>query len=276
MKKKLFLSIIVFASLFILTGCNKENKTLKSILSKLTESESYKTYKDYGIYTESIKGNVLSISVKNDYVDATYDYKLKGDFLTLETTKDDMYGVILFSELASAIAENYGMDKESMSAYLNGVITDNLESDYVKYKDENGKQTYSIYAVGKFDMSLLDKMNITEKDLATFDKKPEGNGSGYGTKGNYIYYLTYSDGKYDSIIFAERKGFSENAYNNLLTLVKYFFEKDYKDFVANYPKLEEKSFGKFNIKYLAADNEDVIDHFSMKTENYKFIKISHN
>ena len=52
-------------------------------------------------------------------------------------------------------------------------------------------------------------------------------------------------------------------------------ENDYKDFVANYPKLEEKSFGKFNIKFLDADNEDVVDHFSMKTENYKFIKISH-
>ena len=275
MKKKLFLSIIIFASIFLLTGCNKEEKILKEILNKLNESESYKTYKDYGIYSENIKGNVLSISVKNDYVNSTYDYKLKGKFLTLETTKDDIYGIILFAELANAIAENYGMDKESMSAYLNGVITDNLESDYLKYKDEKGKQTYSIYAVGKFDMSLLDKMNINEKNLATFDKKPEGNGSGYGSKGNYIYYLSYSDGKYDSIIFAERNGFSENAYNNLLTLVKYFFENDYKDFVANYPKLEEKSFGKFNIKFLDADNEDVVDHFSMKTENYKFIKISH-
>ncbi len=276
MKKKILISLFLTIIVFSLTGCNKENKTLKAIYEKLIVSESYKSYKEYSTITENIKGNVLSISIKNDTIDNTYDFKLDGDYLTLEVNKDDMYGAVLLLELADAIANNYGMDTEMMSAYINGVTADNLESKYVKFKETDNKLTYSIYATGKFDMSLLNEMNIKESDLEIYGDKPEGNGSGYGVKGNYIYYVSYSDEKYDDFILAERNGFSDNAYNNLLTLVKHFFEKDYNDFTKNYPKLEAKTFGKFKVTMLDSKSEEVTEKFSsINVENFKFVKVIH-
>ena len=162
-----------------------------------------------------------------------------------------------------------------MSPYINGVVVDNIQSDYFKYSENNGKITYSL-TINKFDAEpILKQMNIKESDLEFFDKfdSDEGNTSGFGTKGNFVYYVK-GDKTESDIIFAERKGFSENAYNNLLTLIKYFYEKDYNNFVSKYTKLEEKSFDKFTIKYLSNNNAEVKEYFAnYNLDNYKIIQV---
>ncbi len=273
--KKVLLSLIMIGALFSLTGCNKDAKTLKNIVNKLNNLTSYKELKAIGNFKENVNKNVLTIEVNNDFAEETHEFVLKDGFLSVETNENDTYGAILFMELAEAIAEINGMDSDAISPYINGVVTENLKSDYVKHSEENGKTKYSL-SVNKFDMEpLLKQMNITEKDLEFFEKfdNEEESTSGFGTKGNFVYYVK-GDINESDIIFAERKGFSDRAYSNLLTLIKYFYEKDYNNFVSNYPKLEEKSFGKFTIKYLSNDNEEVKEYFSnFNLKNYKVLQV---
>ena len=277
--KKVLLSMMIVLSVFILTGCtNKDTKVLNNILENLTNLNSYKQLKEYATLTEKVDKNTLSISVKNDSIDSTYNYILKDDFISFETKKDDdMYGALLYFYIAEAIAKYNNMDSDLMGQYVKVVIEDNLNNDNIKYVQTGDIITYSI-TTKKFDLEpLLNETKITDSSLADFSKFDDSYTSSAGSRGYFIYYV--GGNKDDStIILAERNGFSKNAYDSLIALVKCFFsEKLANEFISKYNKLEEKTFDKFKVEFLNKEHEDIIDHFSdLGNAEYKFVKVKYN
>ena len=278
--KKILLSIFLVLSIFVLTGCtSKETKTLNSILDKLNSLPSYKQLKEYSTISERVNKNILTISVKTEEKEASYDFILKDDFISVETTKNDndVYAKVLYLYVTEAIADYNDMDSESIGQYVKAVIEDKLKNDYVKFTETDEKITYYI-TIKKFDVEpLLKTLKVTEESLELFDKLGDTYTSSVGSRGYFIYCIDGS--KEDSaIILAERNGFSNNAYDSLITLIKYFYnEKQANEFVSNYPNLEEKTFGKFKVEFLDQNNEDIIDRFDdLGNASYKFVRVSYN
>ncbi len=275
MRKRALFTLFLFIGLFILSACgNKNSNTLKGIQEKLHLLESYKQLQEYSNYTDKLVGDTLTISVDNDYDKGSYNFTIDGDYITLTAKKDDISAAIIYLEIAAAVAEYNNMDSALVKSYINAVFTDNLEDKYAKHIEKDDKEIYSFYIADQFDLSLLDSISIKEKDLEFFDAFKEST-SFAGSKGNFIY-RGYGDSKESYIIFGQRNGFNDNAYDNLLVLIKHFYPKEYNNFTKNYTKIEEKSFGKFSINYLT--NEEEIEEVfgDSNTKNYKLIKINYS
>lgn len=277
MKKKILGVLLVVCAIFTITGCgsNKnESKVLRGVYNSLTKAGSnYSETKKYDTtskYSEKINGDKITITVKGDYINGSWDYVLDGDYITYKNSGEDYSGLIYFTYIISAVGDYLGMDPDLFGAYIQGLGTLNIQNDYYSYVEDGDTETFKIYVGGKYDMKELDSMYITEDSLF-FDELDDNYTSQYVAMGKLRMHTTGSKDSLD-IIIAEYGEIDDLAYKSIINIVKALKPTNYEKFINSYTELGEKKTDEYEVSYLT-DKEEIEEKFTEYNTKFKFMKI---
>lgn len=269
--KRISLLFVLLALFFILMGIHRysqwRNDKLVKLADYLTEVLVNENNLDYGI---EAKDNSIIIS-DHDNNNYQYIFKKNDNWLTIEyeTNSDDMSLYICLPVIAEGIGKiNGNTDADNVAEYISS-LQDVSKEKYLKIEKNGGKTIWSISLDAKFDTSSLNDVYFTEENIASSDmiKYIVGDGFYQTSLGNLIFYKT-GNGQLAKIWIGEKDHFTNATYKSILTIVKLFYKNELEQFEDNYPNLETKKVGRYNIIVNPSDK----GNFEDRTD-YKIVKI---
>ena len=259
------------------SAANEVKGDLQGVLDSLKkEDSSYSEYKSFfttAEFTEEIKDNKLVITIKGEGEydpNGTWEFVQDGDYLTYQDKDtEDYVGVVLFMDMAQAVADSLGMDKELMSGYLNGITAMEIESDkFVLTKNDDGTNSYKLYMAAPFEMKELDDIYIGGTLLEDVEPLTDEHRS-----------QTFSVGKIAAIMNGDKSGvkilireygeLDDLAVKSVVNIFNAFQPDGYESFAENFTAFEDVTTDEYTVKK-NADEADITEYFQEKKDGYSY------
>ena len=261
MKRVLYI-LVLFIFIAGLTGCFNKKVTLKDIAEKINNSETAKSYKDYGYEIKAtVNGNELVITTKMADENSSVTYKLEGNILSNEkiSYENVMTALLIVDSVGQAQGYKDGELAENLNAFPDEVSKYTVEKEGFEFK-----QTEYDYSL-KIDISkkipLIDMSNLylkTDefsmiKDIVA--EKTNGNQSGKVAK---IAYDVFVGDEESTITIGEREKLTTSAYKSILSALEVMYGTKAVDyFKEKYPEFKE---GKTTIDGITIDTNHQVEN----------------
>ena len=277
-------SAAVLALALSITSCgNSMRSALKGVYkSLLKEDSSYSELKNsYAEYLpdvrfeEKLEDEKITVSASgSEYIEGTWDFVLDGNYISFTVKNDDLMGALMFSEVASAVADHLGMDRDLINSYISGLTTLELKSaDFIFEEDEAaGTYTFKLNLAAAYDMKELDQMVIDEKLLSDYDPLGDEYRSMMFTIGKISMSVNGNKGNL-TLLLREYGDLDDIALKSAVNAVSYFKPSGYEKFAAGYTKLEEADRDGYKVTFQVND-EIIGDSVFDKDEKYSFMMVT--
>ena len=239
MRKKLLSILLLVVLTICITACGSNSK-LNDIAKNINNSETAKTYKEYGYELKATATkDTLTITSKMEDSKTTVSFKLSGDILSNEKLSNEelMLALLLIDGVGQAHGYKEGQLSQNMNAFT---------EEYTKYTlDKEGLELI----VG--DNSTSVKINISKKipliDMSNFYLKESDfdmisefvsdnkNGNQSGKSGNIAYDIFLGDEE-STITIGQDEKLGDSAYKSIVSALKVMYGEDIaKHFQEIYP-----------------------------------------
>ena len=240
MKKKLILGLLAIIGLFTITGCSSNNK-LDAVAKKINNSESVKSYKEYGyVIKASTTKDTLTVTSKTDETESKVEFKLNGDILSNENTSlEDLMATLL---VINGVGQTYGYKDGELSQNINTFPDDfekyTLDNEGLELIISDDKVSLKIDLSKKVPLVDMNKFYLKAEDLDMISElvqeKETGNQS--GKTGNIAYDIFIGDDE-STIQIGQDEKLSNSAYKSIITALEVMYGEDVaKHFKEVYPK----------------------------------------
>ena len=246
MKKKVLSILLLLAFIVGITGCGKKVE-LKEIAEKVNNSETAKSYKEYGyeIVANEVEDK-LTIVANMAENKSTLEFKLNGDILSNENIPN--------TDLMLALLVIDGVGQ--VNGYKAGELAQNVNTFSEEVKKYTLEKEGLEVAIGGESTSI--KMDLSKKipliDMNKFYLKADNfdnisriiadneNGNQSGKEGNLVYDVFVGDEE-STIQIGQEEKLSDSAYKSILSALEVMYGKEVSDhFKEIYPKfLSEKT-----------------------------------
>ncbi len=259
------------------------SSALKRVYECLIKEDSeYSEFKGYYAeslpdvkFEEKLEDTKITISASgSEYAEGTWDFVLDGDYLTINVNQDDFMGAMMVSNVASAIGDYLGMDRDLLTGYLNGMgILDYENTDYIIKQDEaTGTYTFKLNITKPYEMKELDQMVIDKALLSDYEPLSEESSSIMFTIGKVSMSVNGSADEL-TVLLREYGQLDEVALKSVVNAISYFKPKGYENFVADFTKIEEVETDGYKVS-LRVDDETLEDSVFQKDEKYSFMMVT--
>ena len=283
MKKRLFISLLLIVSLFMIVGCKKEENmfTLEELAKKYNESETVKAYKEYGFdMGATVDGNKIITTMKSDEETTSATYTLSGNILSNEKLSDeDLMSAIV---LIDCIGELQGYKKGELAENLNAFTDDfkkyTLEAEGFELKQAENNNSLKIDISKKIPLIDISKFYLTPSEFDMIkeftEEKTVGNQSGIAATLAYDVVVGEDE---NEIYIGEKDKLTDSAYKSILSALEVMYGTEVVNkFKSVYPsfKDEKVSSDGFTIEtnYKIEDEEQEESMF--KDMKIVFVKIN--
>ena len=258
MKKKILSIILLLVFVMIVTACGSNSK-LDEIVKKFNNSETVKTYKDYGYDLKASSTNdTLTISSNTEETKAKVDFKLEGNILSNEnlSNEDLMVTLILIDSIGQTYGYKDGQLAQNMNAFPNEIKKYTLDKEGIELVLDDEKSSLKIDISKKIPLIDMNKFYLTTDNLDMISQiiADKENGNQSGKIGNIAYDVFIGDEE-STIEIGQDDKLGDSAYKSIISALEVMYgEKVAKHFQEIYPKF--------------VDGKVTVEAFTIET-NYK-------
>ncbi|MBR1413121.1 MAG: hypothetical protein IJ574_00425 [Bacilli bacterium] len=258
MRKRILSIILLLVLVVSVTACGSK-KDLAEIAKKFNDSETVKTYKDYGYeLNASATKDTLTISSKTEEKKSKVEFKLEGNILSNENLSvNDLMATLL---VIDSVGQTHGYKDGELSKNINTFSDDvkkyTLDKEGIELVLNDEKVSLKIDISKKIPLINMDKFYMTADDFDMVSQiiADHENGNQNGKTGNIAYDIFIGD-KESTIQIGQDKKLSDSAYKSIISALEVMYGKDVaKHFQEIYPKF--------------VDGKTTVEAFTIET-NYK-------
>ena len=241
----------------------------------LTASDSayskMKSLDTYSTYTESLDGDKITMSVKNEDESSDIEFNLDGDHITGTAPSGDYQAAMSFIYLCRAVGQYLGMDADDLDGYIRALGTKTLSKDYLSMEEDGDTVTYKVYVGGEYDLSEMDSWYIDSDVLGYVDELDDTNINNICGIGKVN---MYSFGNKDSvdIYVAEKGDASELTYKSIIEIVNTLKPTGYEKFIDEFGELSAVDNDDYQV-ISPASGDDVPEVFGEFADSYVITKV---
>ena len=172
--KTVILLTLVLSLPLMQAACAEPSDTVKGIFDALVAegseySESKAMYKEYApemVFEETLRDDGFTITATgSEYMSGSWDFVRDGDTLTTVLSDSDYAGAALVIQVVKAVGDYFGMEKDVLNGYINGLNLLDIKNDNFTSTQQEGGVAFRINIAGPWDMKELDQMVLDEKAL---------------------------------------------------------------------------------------------------------------
>ena len=257
MKKIISILILLIVTLSI-TACRQVN-ALDKIVNKFNNSDTVKSYKDYGfIIKASSNKDVLTISKDMNGTKSTIKFKLEDNILSNEniSNEDLMTALLLLDSVGQTYGYKDGELAKNLNAFPDEIKKYTLNKEGLEFISSDEKSSLKIDISKKIPLIDMDNFYLKTNDFDIIKQILADNehGNQSGKSGNIAYDVFIGDGE-STIQIGQENKLSDSAYKSILSALEVIYGKR----VANH---FQEIYPKF------VDGKKTIDAFTIET-NYK-------
>lgn len=240
MKKRTLSILFLLVFVICLTGCGKKSK-LDEIVKKFNDSETVKSYKDYGFDLKaSATKDKLTVSSTVEGSKSNVEFKLEGDILSNENiSNDDLMTVVL---LIDSIGQTHGYKDgelgENLSAFLDEIKEYSLDKEGFEIVLGEEKSSIKIDISKKIPLISMDNFYLKTDEFDMIKQIIADNESGNqsGKSGNIAYNVSIGDEE-STIQIGQDDKLADGAYKSIVSALEVMYgEKVAKHFQEIYPE----------------------------------------
>ena len=176
-----------------------------------------------------------------------------------------------FLYVADAVGISNGNIKNDVLTYLNSIDITQTPINGLTYNQNENNTEISLNINTKFDTSSLKTIYFEIQDLQEYETFLKNDGSIQKTKG-YLLLNKRNDKNNSTIIIGEKSQQTDLTYKSILSIIELLYPNELEEFKKNFPKLENKTFTKYQITLNPTLKED----FKTYGNDYKFTEIKIN
>ena len=277
----IFLLISILALMLPLSVCADPSDALTGIFDALLAEDSsysgtkmiYAEYFPETEFEEKLDDDGFTITINNnEYLDGSWRFDRKGDYLTINFPNDDLTGFSMVMYAINAIGMYFDMNTSLLSGYINGLSILEIPNDnFIMEEDEaTGTTTVSLNIAGPYDMKELDQMILDESVL-----DPEPLGEGFFSRTNNIgKIMMIANGSKDDLtmLFGEYGGLDDLVYRSMVNAVLAMKPEGWESFTSDYTSLADAETEGYSV-VLDPDGAAVDEIIEDKNEDYVYALI---
>ena len=263
--KKYLLGLLAIIVCITLVGCGKKI-TLESIAKKFNESDSVKSYKEYGYTLKAeAKGNELVITSKMDEK-RVIKFTLKDNIISNEKLADeDLFTTaILIDSIGQLEGYKAGELMQNLNAYPEKTEKYTVEKEGFELKTKDGTNVFKMDLSKKVPLLDLSDFYLKTTDFDMIkdivEEKSSGNQTGRTAK---LAFDVQVQDDYNYIYIGEDPKLTKSAYKSIQSALEVMYGKDVANkFKEVYPKFKNKktTVGAFTIttNYKMEDQDESV------------------
>lgn len=243
MIKKIGTTFLIIIVCFMVVGCGKQNSDLLEIAKIINNSETVKTYKEYGNDIKAtVDNNTLIISSKYDDNKTTVKFDLVDNILSNEKLSfDDLMSAIL---VIDSVGQLHGYKDGELSEIVNAFPDDiknyTTENEGLEFKNNGDTSLLKIDISKKIPLVDMSSLYLKPEDFDTVkdlvNEKSVGNQTGAIAKLAYDVQIT---DEYNYIYIGERDELTKSSYKSILSALEVMYGPEVSsNFESLYPEFK--------------------------------------
>ena len=266
MKRKILSILLLLVLVLNVTACGNKKK-LNEIINKFNESETVKTYKEYGYeMTAALTDDKITITSVISEDKTTVDFKIEGNIISNDSiSEDDLMATLLLIDSVGQ-ASGYKEDEllENLNAFPDEIEKYTLKNEGLEIVLGEEKISLKIDISKKIPLIDMDNFYLKTDDFEIISEivsnKETGNQT--GKAGNIAYDVNVGKDS-TTILIGQDKELSVSAYKSIVSAIEVIYGKDAAEhFQEVYPKFvdEKTTVEKYTIEtdYKVEEDEETI------------------